>query len=62
MTEQEIDLRRQVAEVLGLAHQAIALASAANVRMDGLAAVVAKLETRIDSLKAESRTITEIVG
>jgi len=62
MTEQEIDLLRQVAEVLGLAHQAIALATAANVRMDGLAAVVAKLETRIDSLKAESRTITEIVG
>jgi hypothetical protein len=55
-------LRRQYAEALEYGHQAIALASAANVRIDGLAAVVERLSARIDALRAESRTITEIVG
>jgi hypothetical protein len=55
-------LRRQYAEAMERANQAIALASAANMRLDGMAGTVARLESRIDSLRAESRTITEIVG
>ncbi len=55
-------LRRQLADAVSYAHQAIALASAANVRLDALAKVVERLESRINNLKAESRTITDITG
>jgi hypothetical protein len=61
--EQEIALlKRQMAEITEQYHQAIALASAANVRVDGLAAAVAKLEARIDGLRVETKAISEIVG
>jgi hypothetical protein len=55
-------LRRQMTEIQELAHQAIALASAANVRTDGLAAAVANLEQRIRHLRVESKTISELLG
>ena len=63
MSEQDLNLlTRQLEEAKELAHQAIALASAANVRVDGLAGVVANLEQRIRQLKVESKTISEIIG
>jgi hypothetical protein len=63
MDETELSLlRRQMTEIQELAHQAIALASAANVRTDGLAAAVANIEQRIRHLRVESKTISEIVG
>jgi hypothetical protein len=63
MDETELSLlRRQMTEIQELAHQAIALASAANVRTDGLAAAVANIEQRIRQLRVESKTISEIVG
>lgn len=55
-------LQRQMTELRDLADQAIALASAANVRVDGLAAAVAKLEKRITDLRVETKAISEIVG
>jgi hypothetical protein len=55
-------LRREFIEAVELAHQAIAMASAANVRVDGLAGMVANLEQRIRLLRVESKTISEIVG
>jgi hypothetical protein len=55
-------LRRQLAESVEFAHQAIAMASAANVRIDAMGALVASLERRIQALRVESKTISEIVG
>jgi polysaccharide deacetylase 2 family uncharacterized protein YibQ len=68
MTEQDslvgelARVRRQLTESMELANQAIAMASAANVRVDGLASMVATLEQRIRLLRVESKTISEIVG
>jgi hypothetical protein len=55
-------LRREMEDSKELSHQAIALASAANVRVDALAGMVASLEQRIRSLRVESKTISELVG
>jgi hypothetical protein len=54
-------LRREMEETKSTSNQAIALAAAANVRIDALAVMVANLEQRIRSLRVESKTISELV-
>lgn len=63
MSESDLQLlTRQLDELKELAHQAIAMASAANVRVDGLAQAVASIEQRIRQLRVESKTISELIG
>jgi hypothetical protein len=55
-------LLRKLTEVEECAHQALSVASSAQMKIDGLTAAIERLTQRIDGLRVEIKAIAEITG